>query len=90
MHAIRLHLELYCLNQANNSPTTTLIELCCSGLHSTTQVVSRLHVTVLGKSCVVKIDIYRIYTLLILNVDVKYYKSAESNSPKLNKDDTCK
>ena len=28
-------------------------------LHSTTQVVSRLHATVLGKSCVVYIGLYR-------------------------------
>jgi hypothetical protein len=51
-HATCLQLELYCVNQAHNSPTTTLTS-CEQDLHSTTQVVSRLHVTVLDKSCTV-------------------------------------
>ena len=47
-------LWLYCVNQAYNSPTTTLAS-CVFDLHMqhnqvTIRVVSRLHATVLGKS----------------------------------------
>jgi hypothetical protein len=47
-HATCLQLELYCVNQAYNSSTATKAS-CVFDLHSTTQVVSRLHATVLGK-----------------------------------------
>jgi hypothetical protein len=41
-----------CVNQAHNSLTLSYVS-CVLDLHSTTQVVSRLHATVLGKSCLV-------------------------------------
>ena len=44
-----LQLELYCVNQTYNSSTLSLVS-CALDLHNTTQVVSRLHATVLGKS----------------------------------------
>ena len=47
-----LQYELYCVNQAHNS-LTTMKARCVLDLHSTTQVVSRLHATVLGRNCVV-------------------------------------
>ena len=51
-HSTCSQLELYCVNQAHSSPKLSQAS-CVLDLHSTTQVVSRLHATVLGKSCVV-------------------------------------
>jgi hypothetical protein len=50
-HATCLQLELYCVNQAQSLPTLSSVS-CVLDLHSATQVVSRLHATVLDKSCV--------------------------------------
>jgi hypothetical protein len=43
------------LNHAHAQLTYVFLVSCMIDLHSTTQVVSRLHATVLGKSCVVQI-----------------------------------
>jgi hypothetical protein len=60
-HVNRLQFELYCVNQAHSSLTLSQASYWLD-IHSTTQVVSRLHATVLDKSCVAIICLnYQLY-----------------------------